>query len=120
MEIRLIYENLPVIQSVRQTIEQTCLNLNSLVTNFHKYQPFEKIETEKRAIEYVKNPLEYYDKVIINGSGVKPVAGLQINPEAIATTYGIDRPGFISGLNMIMPGSNVGGHKATYFKFILS
>jgi hypothetical protein len=119
MDKKLIYENHLVIQSVRQTIEQTCINLNTLVANFHKFQPFEKIEMEKQALEYVKNPLEYYDRVIINGCGVKPVAGLQLNPEAIATTYGIDRPGFISGLYMVIPGSDI-GHKPAYFNFELT
>ena len=73
-------------------------NLNSIVDVFHKYQSFSKLTESDQAFEYVSSPLAYFDKAIIEGVGLKPIAGTSFNPEQVAKMYNIDRMGFISSL----------------------
>jgi len=107
-----VYENEAVTKDLKENALHLCNCANKVVNTFHECQPFDKIVTNEQASALVLNPIEYFDQVMIKGAGVKPVKGLKVEPEAVALMYGVNRSGFIAGIQVETRGSR--GHFASF------
>jgi hypothetical protein len=106
MNKKLIYEHAEGIAREKNYAMQVELNLNKALDVFHSLQSFAKIETEKEAMTFAENPLNFFDRLMLEATNVKPIGSVPLNPESIATMYGINRQGFISACVAKMPGAD--------------
>lgn len=106
MNKKLIYEHAEGIAREKNYAMQVELNLNKALDVFHSSQSFAKIETEKEAMTFAENPIGYFDQLMIEATNVKPIGSVPLNPESIATMYGISRQSMISSCVAKMPGAD--------------
>jgi len=100
MERKLVREDKNVIQSLKSNAIQLEANANKALDLFHSLQSFAKIENEKQAFAYIENPLDYFDKLMIEATKVKPLGTAPLNPATVADMYGVNRTGFMDACVM--------------------
>ena len=103
---KLVYEHKQGIENELSYASQVEMNLNKAVELFNSFQSFAKVESEKEAFAFAENPTEYFDRCMIAATNVKPIGNVPLNPESIATMYGINRQGFISSCVGKQPGGS--------------
>jgi len=103
-EKKLVFENKQGVEYERSNALQVEENLNKALDLFHSMQGFAKIENEKQAFAFAENPKDYFDKCLVKAASVKPIGDSPLNPESIATMFGVNRQGFFDACQAKQPG----------------
>lgn len=105
MNRKLIYENKKGIENELSYASMVEINLNKALDLFHSMQSFAKIEDEEQAFMFAENPTEFFDKMLIKAASFKPIGKSELNPQSIATMFGVDRIGFFNACRSKQPQS---------------
>lgn len=91
----LIYEETNRKTVFKQDVKDACRRCNELISIFHSFQDWQRIESLKQFIELCEDPGEYFDGLLIKQLD-SLTAGKKPAPAPLAELLGVDRANFLN------------------------
>ena len=101
----LISQREDAIKAQSKYYSEVAANCNAVLTAFSSHNYFNITLEDAQMFELVKNPVAFFDNLLLKNNPIPTLGSIKPNIEAIASTLGIDRPGFIQACTLPVPGT---------------
>lgn len=106
---KLIYERKDAIQAQISYFNAVADNCNKIVENFKSYNYFDVSLDDEQLWELVKNPIAFFDDLLLKGNPIPVLKGVNPSVEKIAETLGVNRKAYSEGCILPIPGAGYRG-----------
>lgn len=101
----LVNQNKSKCAEFENSVQKSVKKLNELIEQFHKYQSWQKIETESDFLKLIADPVAYFDQVMISNSGI--TTSSKLNPEVVAQLLNVSRDSWLEYVNAMSTASSM-------------
>ncbi|HEY9124728.1 MAG TPA: hypothetical protein VIO15_10340 [Bacteroidales bacterium] len=110
MKKRLISENEKLIKQQSEYFQRVADCCNKVNEAFERFNYFNHELTEVNRWELVRNPVQYFDSLLLAANPLPTLKGIAPSIEKIAEMLGLDRQGFINACTMPSPSGGYRGN----------